>query len=148
MRPKDLQRTLLWIAAAAWLVSWFLPVLEHHVGWEAFRATFDAYPFAGTDMRPWEHRSAQMLSASTNIVFVAVFVLLATGRAIRPGLHIRIAIACFVVNLYWFVQLARGGELAALRIGYYVWLGAFALMIAIALSAHRTSRTPTGGTPA
>jgi hypothetical protein len=145
---KDLTRTLLWTAGAAWLVSWFLPVLDHYAGWQAFRATFDGHAFAAGDMRPWEHKAAQMLSASTNIVFVAVFTMLVLGRAIRPGLLIRVAVACFVVNLYWFVQLARGGELAALRAGYYVWMAAYALMIATALSIHRTSRTPTAGTPA
>ena len=47
---------------------------------------------------------------------------------------------------------ARAGELGELMVGYYAWLAAFLLLVAlaavIASSARRTSRTPTGDTPA
>ena len=41
---------------------------------------------------------------------------------------------------------------ARLLIGYYVWLAAFALLVAVGalnvVSVRRTSKTPTAGTPA
>ncbi len=138
-------RTLLWIAGVFWLFSWFLPVMEDLVGWQAFRAVFVP---PGGDGRGWEDQAAQWLSGLTNLVFAAVFAVLAAGKTIRPGLMMRIAIACFIVNLYWFVQLAKSGELKALLIGYYAWLAAYALMIVIALLSRRTSKTPTADTPA
>jgi hypothetical protein len=138
-------RPLLWIAGAFWLVSWFLPVTEDLLGWQAFRAVFVP---PGGDGRGWEDQAAQWLSGLSNFVFAAVFGTLAAGKTIRPGLFIRIATACFIVNLYWFVQLAKSGELKALLIGYYAWMAGYALMVAIALSVRRTSKTPTADTPA
>jgi hypothetical protein len=137
-------RTLLWIAGAAWLASWFLPVIDGYVGWQAFRAVFDS-PMSAP--RGWEDQAAQILSGLTNFVFLGFFSSL-LSRNIRPGLLIRAGLACFVVNLYWFVQAARGGTWDALLVGYYLWLASYALLVVIGVSSHRTSRTPTAGTPA
>ena len=56
------------------------------------------------------------------------------------------------MDLYWLVEALRAGEAASLLIGYYVWLVAFALLVALGavsvVSARRTSKTPTAGTPA
>jgi hypothetical protein len=73
----------------------------------------------------------------------------------RPGLFVRIALACVLLNLYWFVRAWREKGLQDLLFGYYVWLGAFALLLAAAVlqamatasEARRTSRIPTDGTP-
>jgi hypothetical protein len=142
---KNLPRTLLWIAGAAWLASWLLPVVEGMTGAQAFRAVFEP-PFG--ERRGWEDQAAQWLSGLTNFVFIGLFAWLASGRTMRAGLLIRAAVACFVVNLYWFVQCVKGGQLDQLLVGYYAWMLAYALMIAIGLSGRRTSRTPTAGTRA
>ena len=67
-------------------------------------------------------------------------------------MFLKVAIACLLLNLYWLVQMLRAGEYAGLLAGYYVWLLAFALLIVLGaisvVSARRTSRTPTGDTPA
>ena len=63
----------------------------------------------------------------------------------------RVALACFLLNLYWFVTAWRDDALKDLLLGYYVWLAAFALLLAvaslIAFANRRTSKTPTAGTP-
>ena len=91
------------------------------------------------------------MSALTNVVFVILFVLWATRQSARSGMFVRIALACFLINLYWFVSAWRENGLNELLIGYYFWLAAFALLLAVAIliafATRRTSKTPTAGTP-
>lgn len=141
----------MWLAAAAFLASWFLPALDGVAGWEAFR-------FALSPLVPYrqlgslgDHAVPAVLSAVTNLVFVLLFALWLTGQKVRPGLFVRIAIACFLLDLYWLVQAWRDQDLGSLRIGYFLWLTAFALLLAVAIltafEARRTSKTPTAGMP-
>lgn len=95
-----------------------------------------------------EEAIPQMLSAATNVAFIILVAHVALDRVTRPGFFIRVAIACFILNLYWLVQLLRRGEAGDLLAGYYAWIVAFALLIVSGLSIHRTSKTPTAGTPA
>ena len=136
-------RVLAGFAAACWLASWFLPVLEDNAGWQAFMAVL-----SHQGGRSWDDAAPQIMSALTNVVFVAMFALLWFERVPRPMLFIKIAVACFIINLYWLVQAVRAGEAGGLLIGYYAWLLGFALLIVSGVSIHRTSRTPTAGTPA
>jgi hypothetical protein len=140
-----------WSAAACWCVAWFLPVVEGYAGWAAFRAALEApfrhsVPMRGEDLVP------QLLSALTNVVFVVLFANWQRGQVTRPALFLKVAIACLLLNLYWLVEMLRAGERAVLLVGYYVWLAAFALMVALGIlsvvSNRRTSKTPTDGTPA
>ena len=143
-----------WAAAAAFLASWFLPVLEDVPGWMAFRyALAPLVPYRDVGDVAWEDNVPQVLSALTNVAFVILFGLWATKQAPRPGMFIRISVACFLLNLYWFVRAWRDtNALADLLYGYYVWMAAFALLTATAIltayAGRRTSRTPTAGTPA
>jgi hypothetical protein len=89
-----------------------------------------------------------VLSALSNVVFVILVANVHFDRVTRPGLFLRIAIACVILNLYWLVQLVREGAAGDLRVGYYAWLAAFVLLAVSGVSIHRTSRTPTAGTPA
>jgi len=144
--------TLAWLAALAFLASWFLPVLDDVPGWMAFRyALAPMIPFRDAISMPWEDNVPQVLSALTNLVFVILFALWVAKQMFRPGLFVRIALACLLLNLYWLVKAWRDDGLADLLYGYYVWLSAFALMLAVAMltafSARRTSRTPTAGRP-
>ena len=135
------------LAAAFWLASWFLPVVDHNAGWQAFVAAL-SHSFEMAGGRSWDDAAPQLMSALTNVVFIALFVPLWRGRVEKPALFTKIALACFIINLYWLVQAVRAGEAGGLRIGYYAWLLAFALLIVSGVSVHRTSRTPTAGTPA
>jgi hypothetical protein len=136
----------------AFASSWFLPVLDDVPGWMAFRyALAPLVPFRDAGSTHWEDNAPQVLSALTNVVFVVLFALWASKRSPRPGLFVRIAIACFVLNLYWFVSAARDNSVKDLLFGYYLWVAAFALLLAVAaltaFASRRTSKTPTAATP-
>ena len=147
-----LTSVLAWTAAAAFAASWFLPVLADVPGWMAFRyALAPLVPYAGAGELAWDDSVPQVMSALTNIAFIILFALWVAKQTVRPGLFVRITIACFVLNLYWFVKAAREQDLHDLLIGYYVWLAAFALLlgmaVVIAFASRRTSTTPTAGRP-
>jgi hypothetical protein len=149
LRPAAI---LIWSAAAAFLASWFLPVLPEVPGWMAFRyALAPLVPFRDAGQLAWDDNVPQVLSAVTNVVFILLFALWLAKQMFRPGMFVRIALACVLLNLYWFVRAWREKGLQDLLFGYYVWLGAFTLMLAAAVvtafEARRTSRTPTAGTP-
>jgi hypothetical protein len=145
-----LARSLGWIAAAAWLISWFLPVIDGYPGWAAFRAAIEA-PFRHTLPTPAEDALPQVFSALTNVAFPVMFLMLLAQRVVNAGRFLRVAIICLVLDLYWLVQASRANELKSLLAGYYVWLTAFVLLVAIAtitvVSNRRTSKIPKGGTP-
>jgi hypothetical protein len=148
---KRVDQWIGWSAAACWLIAWFLPVIDGYPGWAAFRAALQGpfrenFPVQGDDAVP------QLLSALTNVAFAALFVRWRRGRISHWTLFLKIAIACLLIDLYWLVQMLRTGPYDVLLVGYYVWLLAFALLVALGavnvVSARRTSKTPTAGTPA
>jgi hypothetical protein len=147
-----LTNALAWTAAALFVVSWFLPVLDGVPGWMAFRlALAPIVPYHDSPAPGWDDAAPQAMSAVTNVVFVILFVLWATRQSPRSGMFVRITLACFLINLYWFVSAWRENDLKELLSGYYVWLAAFAIMLAVAIliafATRRTSKTPTAGTP-
>ena len=134
---------LAWTAAVLFVASWFLPVLDEVPGWMAFRyALAPLIPFQGREAGSlaWEDTAPQLMSALTNLVFVLLFALWATRQGPRPGLFVRVALACFLLNLYWFVTAWRDRALEDLLIGYYVWLAAFGLLLAVAILIAVLSR--------
>jgi hypothetical protein len=140
-----------WTAGAAFAASWFMPVLPDIPGWMAFRhALAVLVPYGDAVDLPWDESAPQAMSALTNVVFVILFALRVAKQAVRPGLFVRIAIACFVLNLYWFVTAWRANGVNDLMIGYYVWLASFGLLLGAAIltavASRRTSTTPTAGT--
>ena len=137
-------------ALAAWLSSWFLPVIEGYPGWAAFRAALEG-PFRHTFPTAGEDAILQVFSALTNVAFPIMFYLLARDRIEHAARFLQGALVCLIIDLYWLVQAARADELEKLLVGYYAWTGAFALLAAVAAisvaSNRRTSKTPTAGTP-
>ena len=141
MNDKRLIALLMWLGAVAFLASWFLPVMEGMPGWEAFRyALAPLVPFRDGSTQTSEENIPQVLSALTNVVFVILFVLWLVKQQFRPGLFVRISLACLLINLYWPVMAWRSGELATLRSGYYAWEAAFALLTAAAIITAFASR--------
>ncbi|MBC8027594.1 MAG: hypothetical protein H7Y89_16495 [Steroidobacteraceae bacterium] len=145
----SLARRLTWAAAVSWIAAWFLPVIDDISGWQAFRyAVSSIWAYQGHQSSEVEDAVPHVLSALSNVAFIILAAHVELGRVTRPGTFLRIAIACLMLNLYWVVQLFRDGSADDLQIGYYVWLAAFALLVVSGVSIHRTSRTPTAGTPA
>lgn len=147
-----LTQILGWIAAVAFTASWFLPVLKDVPGWMAFRyALSPLIAYGPSGESSVEDAVPHVMSALTNVMFVILFVLWAIKQSPRPGLFVRIAIACFILNLYWFVNAWRDHSVGDLLVGYYVWETAFALLLAvsvlIAFASRRTSKIPTAATP-
>ena len=143
---------LVWTAGAAFAASWFLPVLVDVPGWMAFRyALAPLVPYSDAGALDWDDSVPQVLSAITNVVFVILFALWIARQNVRPTLLVRITLACFVLNLYWFVRAWREHDLDDLLIGYYLWQAAFALLFSVAViivvANRRTSTTPTADRP-
>ncbi len=138
-------QALPWTAAALFAVSWFLPVLDSVPGWMAFRyALAPLVPYRDAGSIGWEDSAPQVMSALTNVVFVILFGLWAARQSPRPGMFVRIALACLLLNLYWFVAAWRDHSLQDLLVGYYVWLAAFALLLAVAIRIALASRRAPG----
>jgi len=140
-----------WAAAACWLASWFLPVVDGYPGWAAFHAALtgpfrENFPTSGSDA------AIQLLSAFTNAGFVILFAHGYLGRITRPLLFMKVALLCLLIDLYWVVEMVRAGERGGLLAGYYLWLASFALLVTLGalnvVSARRTSKTPRADTPA
>jgi len=150
-RGGSIERALGWMAAACWLAAWALPVVRGYSGYAAFQAALSG-PFRDVDPISGEKAVAEVLSALTNVAFLLMFLGWLRGRLRRPVLLLKLALLCLVLDSYWLVEALRAGEWRELLIGYYLWLAAFGLMVAlggvIAASDRRTSRTPTADTPA
>jgi hypothetical protein len=145
----DVSRQIGRAAALLWLASWLLPVFDDIAGWQAFRyALSSLWPYQGRQSSEIDDAVPHVLSAATNVVFIILAAHVELGRVTRSGLFLRVAIACVLLNLYWLVQLVRDGSAGELQIGYYAWLAAFVLLLVSGVSIHRTSKTPTAGTPA
>ncbi len=143
-------RLLAGLALACWICAWFLPVLDNYSGWQAFVTALRG-PFLDSDPTRGDAAILQLLSALTNVAFVALSMHYRKGIT-RPWLYLKLALLCLLIDLYWLVEALRAGEAASLLIGYYVWLAAFALLVTLGavsvVSARRTSKTPTADTPA
>ncbi len=72
-------RLLAGSALACWLCAWFLPVLGDYSGWDAFDAALQG-PFLDRFPTRGEDAIAQLLSALTNVAFVALFMLYLCGH--------------------------------------------------------------------
>ena len=120
-------RVLGWAAAACWLASWFLPVIDDYPGWAAFYTVLvgpfrEKFPISGEDA------VIQLVSVATNVGFVVLFAHWLLQRITRPSMFLKIALACFIANLYWPVEMLRAGERGGLLAGYYAWEASFALI--------------------
>lgn len=151
--PRNLEAPLAWLAAVAFLASWFLPVLDDVPGWMAFRyALAPLVPYRNAGNEAWEDNAIHVLSALTNVMFLVLFGLWLARQMFRPGMFVRLTLACLLINLYWLVVALRDAQgLSELRVGYYLWLAAFVLFFAVAVltayASRRTSRTPMAGRP-
>ena len=147
-------RHLCALSGALFVPAWFLTAAHNSgeliggrsAGWQAF--TFALSPIAGNDMggsvalRIW-----MVASALTNVLLIATFVLVSwRPLAVNRGLVGSLAVAT-MINAYWFVLPDLRGDL---RVGYYLWLAAFALgtFAALATVGERAVAAAVGATAA
>lgn len=127
---------ILALAGLAFALSWFLPVMEGFPGWQAFRVSLSPiWPFEGYEVRPWSFALLTVSSALTNVVFIALMVDLATRRRLSTRAVVWILAIATALDLYWLVF--TGEDRTDLRIGYYLWLCSFFLLIVGACSSPR-----------
>ena len=137
-----MKRTTILLAVAAFLyvLSWLLPVADGGTtlsdgglpGWEAFRlALSPIWSYEGLAGDSWWSDSLSVLSALTNIGFVASAAILASWpQRFRRGTFWSLVLAT-IVNTLWFVL---SDERSDLRIGYYLWLSSFIVLAVAARS--------------
>jgi hypothetical protein len=125
---------LLAIAAAAFVASWFLPVMPESTGWQAFRIAFSpVWRYHGFAFSRWYETALAVASALTNVVFVVAWLALALRRVAATRLLAACLALAGVFNLYWIIILRE--DAGDFGFGYYLWVGAF-LCLAFAVLAR------------
>ena len=124
-------RNLALAATVVFIVSYFLPAFEEMSGLDCFGYCWntllghDAAILSGG----WFYYSGFVLS---NILFIGLVVaLLVTKKRRRLGSVV--SIVCFLQVLSWLVLFIISGkpsQIAAIKVGYYVWLIAYGLLVA------------------
>jgi hypothetical protein len=127
-------------AIVAHLLGWILPVFEDYRGVQAFRVALSPiWPYEHFDIPAGRLVVLSVGSAATNLVFVSVAIVAWAGL-VATRTHQRVAVwvvgAATLLNLHW--PLSMGDSATGLRVGYYVWIASFALLL---LAVHPASAT-------
>ena len=109
-------RFAVFAAAVAHVLGWALPVVDDYRGWQAFRVAFSpVWPFENFEIQPGLILVLSVLSALTNVLFVAVAVVLLRGPAStlqRARAVLWIVAAAALIDLHWPISMGdRGAEL-------------------------------------
>ncbi len=133
MKPK----TLSLIAGVVFTLSFFLPAYVDSTGFECFNFCLKLIPRFPTESLPkWMYYSAFVL---TNLTFVAVVALDFSRTGLKKARLIISAVAFFHV-LSWLLTNIFRNEISMLKSGYFLWLLAYALLLAAQI--RRTSSKP------
>ena len=130
-------------ALAVFITSFFLPAFEDMSGFSSLAFCWDTLsghePYGNIRILSggWFYYSGFVMS---NVLFVALvaalFLTRKTGR-----LRSAISLLCFLQALSWLVLFIISGkpsQIAAIKVGYYVWLIAYGLLV----TAHLWKRMP------
>ena len=124
-------RVLLIAAIVAHALGWVLPVLDNYRGVHAFRVALSPlWPYEQFHVPAGRLVYLSVSSAATNAVFAALVIVAAVGAVhtrSRQRLAVWIVGAATLLNLHW--PLTMGSNAADLRIGYYVWVASFVLLL-------------------
>lgn len=122
------------LAVVANALGWALPVIEDdqrvYRGVHAFRVALSPlWPYEQFRMPAGYMMWLSVASALTNVVFVvmAVYLWPHVARATGSRLGVFVLGAAALLNLHWTVTMQ--GNAADLRIGYYVWVVSFVLLV-------------------
>ena len=141
--------TLLAVGAFLYVLAWLLPIANGGTslsdgglpGWEVFRlALSPIWPYEGLAGDNWSSDSLSVLSALTNVGFLASVAILAFSRQRFRRWTFWFLVTATIVNSLWFVLSDQRSDL---RIGYYLWLGSF---IVLAVTARLVPAAPGSST--
>jgi hypothetical protein len=142
-------RNLGLIAIVVFIISYFLPAFGDMSGFACFGYCWSM--FLGHDAEilsgAWFYYSGFVIS---NILFIGLVVALFATTKIRR-LRSVVSIVCFLQVLSWVVLFAISGkpsQVAELKIGYYVWLIAFVLLVATHLRQKSAESVGLDSSPA
>ncbi len=129
-------RTLLLVAGAVFITSFFLPAYSGSRGFECFDYCWSLlWKYPEESVPKWLYYAGFVI---TNVAFVLVFTLrLARSRFHITGFIVS-ALAFFHVLSWLFVNLRRT-DIASLQVGYYLWLLAYILLLVVQISEGRKS---------
>jgi hypothetical protein len=118
-------------AVVAHVLGWLLPVVDDYRGVHAFRVALSPlWPYEDFHIPAGKLVYLSVGSALTNAVFVAVAIAAFAG-ALDARSRQRIAVwvvgACALLNLHW--PLSMGSSATDLRLGYFVWVTSFVLLL-------------------
>jgi hypothetical protein len=124
-------RVLLLLAALANALGWVLPVIRDYRGVHAFRVALSpVWPYEQFHIPAGRLVILSVASAATNLLFVAIAIAawlgLVASRATQR-LAVWIVGAAALLNLHW--PLSMGNSAPDLRVGYYVWVLSFVLLL-------------------
>src|SRR5262245_38359932 len=124
-------RNLGLVAIVVFMVSYFLPALDDMSGFACFGYCWSMLLGHDADFLSggWFYYSGFVLA---NILFIGLAVaLLATKKG--RGLRSAVSFVCFLQVLSWLVLFVISGkpsQVAAIKVGYYVWLTAYGVLVA------------------
>lgn len=136
MKPRPLAL----IAGVVFAVSFLLPSFADANGFECFSACWSLLrQLTDESQNPVFTRIYYSAFVLTNVAFAAV---LATGLLSQRLYRVRffITVAAFFHVVSWFVLNVPKQSVEALKVGYYVWLLAYCLLLASLLVEN--SRKP------
>jgi len=124
-------RALLIAAIVANVLGWVLPVIDDYRGVHAFRVALSPlWPYEQFHIPAGRLVYLSVASAATNVVFAIVALAAAVGAVgsrMRQRLAVWIVGAAALLNLHW--PLSMGDSGGDLRVGYYVWIASFVLLL-------------------
>jgi hypothetical protein len=133
-------RWLLLAAVIAHALGWVLPVMDEYRGVHAFRVALSPiWPYQQFHIPAGKLVVLSVASAATNLVFIVLAIAEGAG-AVSTRARQRIAVwvigAVTLLNLHW--PLSMGDSATDLRVGYYVWIASFVLLL---LAVHPATST-------
>ncbi len=119
-------RTLLWVAGAVFITSFFLPAYSGSNGFECFNYCLGILlKYPEDSFLKWLYYAGFVV---TNIAFALVLALRLVRSRFRITGFIVTAVAFFHV-LSWLLVHLRKEDIALIKAGYYLWLLAYGLLL-------------------
>src|SRR5262245_20105963 len=130
-------------ALVVFIVSFFLPTFEDMSGFASFAFCWDTLLGHSILSGGWLYYSGFVVS---NVLFVGLVAALFVTRKMRRVRSV-FSVVCFLQALSWLVLFTISGkpsQITGIKVGYYVWLIAYGLLV----TAHLWKRMSNQGSSA